>query len=118
VATSDGYLFCYTIEPDGGECTLMRQYRIGPLTQEEIQQQQQNSAGQVIIAGSAGNVVNELQKLYPNLTQVRRKDKKGSKKSNFGKKSSPKIDFCIQNWIKILIFKPENKRINCAQSEK
>uniref|UniRef100_A0A914EMK9 WD repeat domain phosphoinositide-interacting protein 2 n=1 Tax=Acrobeloides nanus TaxID=290746 RepID=A0A914EMK9_9BILA len=69
VATSDGYLFCYTIEPEGGECTLMRQYRIGPLTQEEIQQQQQNSAGQVIIAGSAGNVVNEAQKLYPNLTQ-------------------------------------------------
>lgn len=35
VASADGYLFCYTIEPEGGECTLMRQYRIGPTSGAE-----------------------------------------------------------------------------------
>uniref|UniRef100_A0AC34PZR8 Uncharacterized protein n=1 Tax=Panagrolaimus sp. JU765 TaxID=591449 RepID=A0AC34PZR8_9BILA len=35
VASTDGYLFCYTIPPEAGECTLARQYRIGPLADEE-----------------------------------------------------------------------------------
>ncbi|CAJ0961827.1 unnamed protein product, partial [Mesorhabditis belari] len=30
VATTEGYLYCYRIEPDGGECHLIRQHRIGP----------------------------------------------------------------------------------------
>ncbi|KAI1714866.1 WD repeat domain phosphoinositide-interacting protein 2 [Ditylenchus destructor] len=30
VASTDGYLFCYTLDNLGGECTLMRQYKIGP----------------------------------------------------------------------------------------
>jgi hypothetical protein len=30
VASMDGYLFCYTLANDGGECPLMRQYQIGP----------------------------------------------------------------------------------------
>ncbi|CAD5205778.1 unnamed protein product [Bursaphelenchus okinawaensis] len=35
VATSDGYLFYYTIESDDKECSLIRQFRIGPTIGEE-----------------------------------------------------------------------------------
>ncbi|CAI4225181.1 unnamed protein product [Auanema sp. JU1783] len=30
VATTDGFLYCYKVEPDGGECNLVKQQRIGP----------------------------------------------------------------------------------------
>jgi len=36
VASTDGYLFCYSIPQEPGECTLARQYRIGPLAEEEV----------------------------------------------------------------------------------
>uniref|UniRef100_A0A183VHF8 CNH domain-containing protein n=1 Tax=Toxocara canis TaxID=6265 RepID=A0A183VHF8_TOXCA len=29
VATTDGYLYCYQVEAEGGECTLARQHKIG-----------------------------------------------------------------------------------------
>jgi len=41
----DGYLFCYSLPPTasqsgGGECLLMRQYRIGPSQNEEQNQEE------------------------------------------------------------------------------
>jgi len=38
VASVDGYLFCYTLGTDGGECTLMRQYKIGPGGDDSVQE--------------------------------------------------------------------------------
>uniref|UniRef100_A0A1I7S897 WD repeat domain phosphoinositide-interacting protein 2 n=1 Tax=Bursaphelenchus xylophilus TaxID=6326 RepID=A0A1I7S897_BURXY len=35
VATADGYLFYYTIESDDKECSLIRQFRIGPAAGDE-----------------------------------------------------------------------------------
>jgi autophagy-related protein 18 len=35
VASTDGYLFCYSLPQEPGECTLARQYRIGPLAEEK-----------------------------------------------------------------------------------
>lgn len=29
MATTDGYLYCYQVEAEGGECTLARQHKIG-----------------------------------------------------------------------------------------
>jgi hypothetical protein len=74
VASADGYLFCYTIEPSGGECTLMRQYRIGPTSGSEV------SGGTVSVGTtaatpasavntSAAGGVPTVQNLYPQLAQ-------------------------------------------------
>ena len=35
VASTDGYLFCYSLPQEPGECTLARQYRVGPLAEEK-----------------------------------------------------------------------------------
>ncbi|CAJ0566348.1 unnamed protein product, partial [Mesorhabditis spiculigera] len=47
VATTEGFLYCYRIEHDGGECHLVRQHRIGP--------QNNGSGKQGSPSGSAGS---------------------------------------------------------------
>uniref|UniRef100_A0A915BE36 WD repeat domain phosphoinositide-interacting protein 2 n=1 Tax=Parascaris univalens TaxID=6257 RepID=A0A915BE36_PARUN len=36
VATTDGYLYCYQVESEGGECTLARQHKIGVQVEASI----------------------------------------------------------------------------------
>uniref|UniRef100_F1L7S5 WD repeat domain phosphoinositide-interacting protein 2 n=1 Tax=Ascaris suum TaxID=6253 RepID=F1L7S5_ASCSU len=36
VATTDGYLYCYQVEAEGGECTLARQHKIGVQVEASI----------------------------------------------------------------------------------
>lgn len=71
VASADGYLFCYTIEPEGGECTLMRQYRIGPTSGAE-------QCGSSIPIGTkpsnVGPSANTGGQLYPQLPKVSRNE--------------------------------------------
>lgn len=52
VASTEGYLFCYSLPQEPGECTLARQFRIGPLAEEESGEIGEPKA----IQPSAGNI--------------------------------------------------------------
>uniref|UniRef100_A0A915E0Z4 Uncharacterized protein n=1 Tax=Ditylenchus dipsaci TaxID=166011 RepID=A0A915E0Z4_9BILA len=75
VASADGYLFCYTLDTDGGECTLMRQYRIGP----HSVQSEEESMGTAIPISTRSSGPPQLHPTTPGLSDL----------DNFSKSPSP-----------------------------
>lgn len=88
VASADGYLFYYTIESDGQECSLIRQFRIGPSYGEE-------QPGQIVPIGSntvrAGSTRADTGQLYPHTSEQRRPSPSGSDGSDTSRSSGPKV---------------------------
>uniref|UniRef100_A0A0K0FYI5 WD_REPEATS_REGION domain-containing protein n=1 Tax=Strongyloides venezuelensis TaxID=75913 RepID=A0A0K0FYI5_STRVS len=58
VATTGGYLYCYHIPPEGGECSLLHQYIIGPTA--NVAQNSNNDSGITSVAQT--NSSNSVQK--------------------------------------------------------